>query len=276
MGTPYVHVLPVSSTAEAGESRTLTVTTDDILVMVITGSIHHEDRLATILGTWGRWLPHDRLVLISDTEDSDLGTYAAPNTHGGHGSSQKKWYHGILHVRKKLLAGDSAAWVCVVDDDTFIFVDNLLRLLNSLDPEDSAYYGGMCSPTECNGPCVCGGGGWVAPRKVFIDLAGALDFYGTWPPPSCAEMYYSDQILSQVMNEMGNITFVHRKEFNAYPPDFYYDAGHLQNVEPHMKPDPILWWAGVVTFHYVGTGIHGLSKGISMRLLYDLVNSLKH
>jgi len=94
--------------------------------------------------------------------------------------------------------------------------------------------------------------------------------------PSCAEMYYSDQILSQVINEMGNITFVHRKEFNAYPPDFYYDAGHLQNVEPHMKPDPILWWAGVVTFHYVGTGMHGLSKGISMRLLYDLVNSLKH
>lgn len=266
-----MNALTLSTIRDARKS----VTSSDLIVMVITGKNHHEDRLRAVLDSWGKWLPRERLIVISDVEDADLGTYAAPETDGGHGPSQRKWYHGIIHVRRKLEAELSAQWICVVDDDTFLFVDNLLALLTTLNPAERAYYGEICSPWYCGGPCICGGSGWVAPTHIFVELAVTLDLYGAWPPPCCLDMYYSDQILSRVLNDMGNVTLHHRKEFKAYPPDLYYDLEQVSALEPSMRPDPVDWWGRVVSFHYVGTGIRGMSKSITMRLLYDLVNSVK-
>ena len=248
------------------------VTVNDVIVMVVTGAAHHQDRLVPILHTWAQWLPPDRLIIVSDVEDVQLGTYMAPETGGGHGPSQKKWFHGVLEVLRVLRGGLKAKWICVVDDDTFLFVPNLLRLLDSLDSFKSAIYGEICSLDACDGPCICGGGGWVAPTQVFLELAEAFETYGAWPPPCCAEMYCSDQIISKWMNTVGNVTLVQTTEFKPFPPDLYTDSEKMrQHLPTHMVAEQISW-RNIVSFHYVGSGLHGTSNDVSMELLYHLAS----
>jgi hypothetical protein len=120
-----------------------------LVVVVITGVVYHESRLKALLETWGRWLPRERLLVISDVFDQHWGTIEAPNTLGGYKPSQKKWHHAALAVANKTRDGLAAEWVCIVDDDTFLFVPNLLRLVSTLIPTDRAWYGELCSQ-ECH------------------------------------------------------------------------------------------------------------------------------
>lgn len=246
-----------------------------ILFIVITGQAYHESRLRTLLDTWGRWIPKSNFLLISDKADSSLGTVEAPGTSHGYEASQTKWYHAVLSAAEKLRRNPAIEWVCVADDDTFLFVPNLLRLLATLDKSKRAYYGEACSLTECSGPCVCGGGGWVAPAHFFLEMATAFAGYGSWPPPCCNATVYSDLIISQWMNEVARVPITVRKEFRSYPPDFYLrpdlsdNLFHPDRQRSHMRLGPE-GWGDVVSFHYVGTGRFGTSAAINSQLLYSL------
>ena len=69
-----------------------------LVVVVITGVEYHDSRLTALLETWGRWLPREQLVVISDVFDGHWGTIEAPTTLGGYGPSLKKWHHAVLAV----------------------------------------------------------------------------------------------------------------------------------------------------------------------------------
>jgi hypothetical protein len=239
-----------------------------LVVVVITGIEYHDSRLKALLETWGRWLPRERLVVISDAFDHDLGTIEAPNTLGGYGPSQKKWHHAVLAVANQTRNGIPAEWVCVVDDDTFLFIPNLLRLISTLDPADRAWYGEICSQ-ECHGPCVCGGAGWVAPMHLFFEIADEFESNGSWPPPCCTSFHSSDQIISTWMNDVAQVPLVMRPEFKSYPPDLYLEPKLARQVYPHLRLGPE-GYRNVVSFHYVHTGKLGTSTAITPQLLYAL------
>ena len=185
-----------------------------LVVVVITGVEYHDSRLKALLETWGRWLPRERLVVISDVFDDHLGTIEAPNTLGGYEPSQKKWHHAVLAVANQTRNGIPAEWVCVVDDDTFLFVPNLLRLISTLDPADRAWYGEVCSQ-ECHGPCVCGGAEWVAPMHLFLEIADEFESNKSWPPACCTSFSSSDQIISSWMNDVAQVPSVTHPEFKS-------------------------------------------------------------
>ncbi len=246
-----------------------------VLVVVLTGEVYHATRLRTLLDTWGRWVPRHNLLIVSDKAEASLGAMEAPGTLGGYESSQAKWYYAVLMAGEKLRSNRVLEWVCVVDDDTFLFVPNLLRLLASLDNTKRAYYGEICGPTECGGPCVCGGGGWVTPSHFFVEMAAAFAEYGSWPPPCCNGTIYSDLIISQWMNEVAKVPITFRKEFKSYPPDFYLRpelSDHILHPDRHRSHMRLgaKGWGNVVTFHYVGTGQFGTSSAVDAKLLYSL------
>jgi hypothetical protein len=93
----------------------------------MTGEVYHATRLTTLLDTWGRWVPRRNLLIVSDKAEPSLGAMEAPGTSDGYESSQTKWYYAVLMAGKKLRSNPALEWVCVVDDDTFLFVPNLFR-----------------------------------------------------------------------------------------------------------------------------------------------------
>ena len=243
-----------------------------LLVVVITGVVYHESRLKALLETWGRWLPRERLLVISDVSNQHWGTIEAPNTLGGYKPSQKKWHYAALAVANRTRDGVAAEWVCVVDDDTFLFVPNLLRLISTLDPTDRAWYGELCSQ-ECHGPCVCGGAGWIAPMHLFLEMADNFYSNGAWPPPCCTSFHSSDQIISTWMNDVAQVPLVTRPEFKSYPPDLYLEPELTQQVLPHLRLGPE-GFRNVVSFHYIHTGKLGTSTAITPQLLYALARGI--
>ncbi|KAG8470534.1 hypothetical protein KFE25_008955 [Diacronema lutheri] len=100
---------------------------------------------------------------------------------GGHGffcrkhrqdtlAAQYRFLPALQHVKSlaHVQAGD-VRWVIIVDDDSFVFVGNLLRLLRTLDPRRPLYFGDV----HPGRPIVCGGGGSVfsigAIQKMDVD-----------------------------------------------------------------------------------------------------------
>jgi hypothetical protein len=246
-----------SSVVTRGGAASHAVSVSRILVMVITGEAHHQDRVEAILDTWGRWLPRERLLFISDAANDTLGTIRAPHTQGGHGPSQRKWFYGVLAAANASRNGLPADWFVVADDDTFLLVPNLLEFLGRHDPSKPAYFGQVCSQ-NCAGPCVCGGGGWAASAPLFLRMADDFDSYGTWPPPCCKGMYYSDQIISRYLNDVQRVPLTDSKEWASQPPDFYITQWQGRTDKPRG-------FGRAVTFHYLGK-----YSCVTTRVLYAL------
>lgn len=77
------------------------INVSEVVIVVIMGGIHHEDRAQAILQTWGQWIPRERLLKISDTRNDTLGTIKAPPTGGSYRPSQRKRHFGIIHAYEK-------------------------------------------------------------------------------------------------------------------------------------------------------------------------------
>lgn len=72
--------------------------------------------------------------------------------------AQYRFLPALIHAKSlpQVRSGDTR-WVIVVDDDSFVFMGNLLQLLRTLDPREPVYFGDV-HPTK---RLVCGGGGSV-------------------------------------------------------------------------------------------------------------------
>jgi hypothetical protein len=227
-----------------------------VLFIVITGEVNHNSRVKTILQTWGKWIPRERLLLISDSQDNALGTIGTPGTGGGHAQSQRKWYFAATIAANVSRHGLEADWFVVADDDTFLLVPNVLQFLAGRDPKQPAWFGQMCSPTECAGPCVCGGGGWAASAKLFLDMADAFSAAG-WPPKCCEGMYYSDQTISKYLNTVPKTPLTNSREWGSQPPDWYLHTDQGYKDKPHG-------WGRACSFHYLDESC------VKTRVLYAL------
>jgi hypothetical protein len=183
-------------------------------------------------------------MFVSDAPDATLNAFVAPQTSGGHGPSQRKWFYGVMEAARRIRNGLPSDFVVVADDDTFLVVPNLLRFLADKDSKQRAYWGQRCSPTNCHGgPCVCGGGGWAATAPLFLELADAFSAHGSWPLPCCSD-YNSDVSISMWMNQVAKTPLVDSAEFCSQPPGFYL-------ADPLGVKDKPEGFGRAVTFHYV-------------------------
>jgi len=115
-----------------------------------------------------------------------------------------KYEHRALWSMAQLLDYNSS-WYIFADDDTFFFMDNLLRTLSSLDASASVFYGSIsedAKQVEKHGRFAYGGAGVIFGQSAFLKTA--------WSVPSCFHKYGDlfgwDEMISRCAFDQ-NITF---------------------------------------------------------------------
>jgi hypothetical protein len=175
------------------ESRTATslplsmMEVDDIAFAVLTSAKHHQTRVNALLRSWGR---RAQIRIIATDK-------ASPRLLAAYPQFAVLPYEGIEQLGKKALAvwglfcedesfagsrelvDDESApakkstrkakWFVMVDDDTFVVMNNLRSVLAQLDPNKDIY-GGYVLNHLPEGPFVGGGGGIVLSRPVMEKL----------------------------------------------------------------------------------------------------------
>jgi hypothetical protein len=144
----------------------------------------------------------------------------------------------LTHAQKNWPA---VKWYVYIEDDTFIFWDNVLRWLSTLSPDDEPEYWGAYSG-EGNATFAQGGSGIVFSRSLMRSVfAGPnppdLVRYGNYSASACC----GDIILGQVLRDHG--VFVNRGDYG--PVSF--------RPEPPWKTgfDKLMWCAPVFSFHHL-------------------------
>lgn len=132
-------------------------------------------------------------------------------------------------------------WYIYIEDDTFIFWDNILRWLSTISPDDEpSYYGAFSG--EGNETFAQGGSGLVFSRSLMRSVFGGdnapnLSQYGNYTSTSCC----GDMVLGKVLRDHG--IYVNKGEYG--PVSF--------RPEPPWKTgfDELIWCTPVFTFHHL-------------------------
>ena len=121
----------------------------DIVFAVLTGKEHHDDRAEAVKATWCSEL--NACIFFSDTPSESLPTVAIsfeglPQSLSKYSRAQLRYVPVLNYMRELMTSGqddlfDSAKWLVVVDDDTFVFHHNLAAYLRTLDHTSPIYTG---------------------------------------------------------------------------------------------------------------------------------------
>jgi hypothetical protein len=128
-----------------------------------------------------------------------------------------------------------------VEDDTFLFWDNILRWLSTLSPDaEPSYYGAIAG--EGNETFAQGGSGMVFSRSLMRSVFGGdappdLAEYGNYTSKACC----GDTVFGKVLRDHG--IFVNKGEYGpvSFRPEPPWRTGF----------DEIIWCAPVFTFHHL-------------------------
>jgi len=188
---------PVNLHSRAPGAAKLNGVADGVVFAVLTGAIHHRDRAEFVKETWCSRL--DSCVFVSDERDPSLHNVVItlenlPAGVDGYQRAQLRFLPALNYMRDLLLSrGDGhspfgrAKWLVVVDDDTFVFYNNLHHHLATLDASRPIYTGDVFPrewlPVKMNGnggevgagvssdfPFVNGGGGSIFSRGALEQM----------------------------------------------------------------------------------------------------------
>jgi len=110
---------------------------EDLFVAVKTCSKFHDDRVSVVKATWGR--ETDLIEYYSDVANDSIPTIdlGVPNTERGHcGKTMAIMQRVTMTPRLR-----QAKWVLIADDDTFIHLGRLRRLLACYNPSQAVALG---------------------------------------------------------------------------------------------------------------------------------------
>lgn len=170
----------------ASAAASVANSTDDTLFTVFTDSIFYDTRLAGILSTWGREVPANRFVAISDKKRQVLPgqenlhlpgtqveeTRCPPHSHWE--GACCKWGEGVISAQEKMEQNPNLKWAFFSDDDVYLrpaAISSVLRK-QEVSPDKPLALGifGCGTAGGCSG--LCGGGGFAVNRAALQRLAG--------------------------------------------------------------------------------------------------------
>ena len=131
-----------------------------ILCWIMTGPKYLEGRTRHVRDTWAR---HCDTALFMSSEETDFPTVGL-NVSEGRDQLYWKTIRAFQYVHRHHL--DSADWFLKADDDTFVVVENLRRLLSRQDTEQPLYLGRRFHPFVKQG-YMSGGAGYVLSREAL-------------------------------------------------------------------------------------------------------------
>lgn len=208
---------------------------------VLTMHRNHFTRCSTILRTWGSVVPAGHLIFYSDQPDETrtLPVVALSNVTGYEDAQDRFTYLIMPHAleRMEIL---SCNWLAWLDDDTWVWPENLVHLLAQHDPTTWVWLGQKC-PVLRGSHAFCGGAGF-AMSYPLVKTAACI-------APACTdrarvEIPY-DRRMGVCFERVLNLRITDVTEFNSQPP-FYYMTAKGQKDRPKGFGHP-------ATFHYVKT-----------------------
>lgn len=126
---------------------------------------NHESRARAVLTTWGPRC--NRLLFMSSAADPVLNTVVLPHPEGRENlwlKAQAAVLYIYVHHR------NDYDWILKADDDTYVIVENLRRMLYDYEPEQRWHFG--CRFRSYTGvEFMSGGAGYVLSRAAMRVLA---------------------------------------------------------------------------------------------------------
>ncbi|TGZ65663.1 hypothetical protein CRM22_005765 [Opisthorchis felineus] len=138
-----------------------------VVCMILTMPKNHEDKAIVVQNTWAsRCNVH---FFLSSVENESLHSLAAVQEESREALWDKTKF-GIRHAVEKYSDYD---FFLKADDDTFVIVENLRKLLRDLNPNDPFIMGRRFRPHVKQG-YLSGGGGYVISRAALLRIHNGL------------------------------------------------------------------------------------------------------
>lgn len=192
-----------------------------ILFCILHGKINYE-RYYNISETWAKDCDY---IFYSDYEDLNKNIYKVSNkTH--YNSNEEKHVNIIKKLKSEY---ENYEWYFFCDDDTFVNVDNLNKILDGLDT--NLVYGSVLNhyPQDSSLYYLSGGAGYLISKQILSILSPKIQLENTG---------YSDVTLGIWLRKL-NIPIKNIDYFRSQPPKFYdINCNDLKNF---------------ITFHYIKT-----------------------
>ena len=210
-----------------------------VLVWVLTQPENHDTKAKQVKETWGKRA--DMLLFMSDKNDASLPAIGL-NTSRGREHLSEKSMRAFQHVYDHHY--EDADWFMKADDDTYVIVENLRRMLRDYDPSLPVYFGHHFNMYGHNG-YMSGGSGYVLSKE-------ALRRFGTRDVYTCPNVYNDEDVdvgrcLSTLGVRIGDSNDArNRSRFHCFPitdhifgryPKWYFkiDKFHGRKVSFHRS-----------------------------------------
>ncbi|KAK1160382.1 glycoprotein-N-acetylgalactosamine 3-beta-galactosyltransferase 1-like [Acipenser oxyrinchus oxyrinchus] len=191
-----------------------------ILCWVMTSPQSLQSKARHIKTTWGAMTQLLFLSSVSDPSFPALGL----NTSEGRSQLYRKTMAAFTLLHDRYL--QHADWFLKADDDSYVVIENLRRLLSKHDPQDPVYLGRRFSPYLKQG-YMSGGAGYVLSREALQRYVGGLRD-GTCTHTSSVEDLALGRCLEKVGVPAGDSRDqLHRESFHPFPPDHLLIPGSL-------------------------------------------------
>ncbi|KAI6650437.1 Beta--glucosyltransferase [Oopsacas minuta] len=218
-------------------------TYEGLSIAVKTYAENYSTRLQLIIKTW-----------LSDTRDiTKFFTHSLENTsqfdgeinfidvgfnNTGGGHCQK-----MLFIMKYFLQNEKGHWLAIIDDDTFINMERLTRILSCINPESEAIIlgerYGFLQIEDGGYPYITGGGGILINRKAirkFIDE----DVYCPVGAPDDMWLGMHSKVHGIIMLDFPNFhqsveSTYHKDYIKSFMPVTYHRIGTVKEYEDTLK-----------------------------------------
>ncbi|KAF4531511.1 hypothetical protein B566_EDAN004107 [Ephemera danica] len=141
-----------------------------VLCWVMTHPANHKKKAFHVKATWGRHC--NLLVFMSEEEDAELPAIKL-NVPEGRSGLWAKTVESFKYVHQHFR--EEYDWVLKADDDTYVIVENLRRMLLPYKPSEGHYFGFRYKPHTPKG-YMSGGAGYVLSKEsVDLVVTGAFD-----------------------------------------------------------------------------------------------------
>lgn len=234
-----------------------------VFYAILTMQRNHHTRCRAILSSWGTQVPRERLAFYSDGPDD--GTLGSPSpvvtltNVSSYVDAQDRFTYLILPHALQRMEESSCAWLVWLDDDTWLWPENLHALLAKYDSSRWVWLGQKC--TAFSGfQSFCGGSGFAMSyplaRSAACVAPACILFGGAFGK---AEMAY-DRRMGVCFQHLLGLRVTDVPEFNSQPPAFYTTAaGHAQRPGGYGR---------VATFHYVNNKTTSSPRGLTSEQYY--------